>query len=233
MSWFSKAASTVGSVGTNILGNIFGNPANQIPGTNNPFSQYSKELADKLLSPTDLTSGFKPVDTTKSDTMFNNLLSSVGAQDVNLTQQMQDLLKGIDIDTSKSVGSLKSDFLDRGLGGPSQMSDIESAGLGDLYANAGLAKDQARLALGGKELDLINSAYGTGYKGALDTSTTNATLFNDLLKGGANLTADKLATLANLFTGAATNQREGYMPATPDLFTKILGNTQINLGKKI
>lgn len=144
-----------------------------------------------------------------SDQMFQDLIGKIGApssvdqvQSQVDSQKMQELLDQIDQDTANQKGSLKSDFLDRGLGGPAQISDIEAAGLGDLGAGAVKAKSAARLDYANSELarqkaqeDAVNAAYGAKYNAGVATDTQNKNiagqgalqqqqLYEDLLKSG-------------------------------------------------
>lgn len=97
----------------------------------------------------------------KSDSLYSDLLSSTqGPSSVDQVreqlnnEQLSQLLSGVDTDTKNSIGSLKSDFADRGLGGPGQISDIEGNALAQAYGTGDKTKAAARTALEQSSLDL-------------------------------------------------------------------------------
>ena len=112
-----------------------------------------------------------------------NAPSSVDAVQKNLeSQQLMELLSGIDTDTSKAVGSTTMDFFDRGLTGPGATSDIAENALAQIRGEAGRAKTGARLAFAGQDLGRLKAreeaargAYGTRYGvgAAADTQARN------------------------------------------------------------
>lgn len=123
----------------------------------------------------------------KSDSMYQSLIDSTNApssvddvrQQLN-SDQLNQLLAGIDTDTKNTVGSLKSDFADRGLGGPGMLSDIEANSLAQAYDDANKTKASARTTLGQSTLDLLknretqNIAARTAAAGAAGTQDAQA-----------------------------------------------------------
>ncbi len=171
----------------------------------------------------------------RSDSIYNDLLGVVNApSSVDQvrsgidSETMKNLLSGIDQDTAKSVGSLKSDFLDRGLSGPGMASDIEGNALAEAYGLGDKNKSTARLDYAGKELDRLKAAedarraaatarYETA--GAQDTQENQTRAagaqadvagrqardlsYADILKGGSDNSSQALQLLAQLI-----NQRD-------------------------
>lgn len=229
MSMFSKAVSKVtGGIG-NFLGGSPG-PGNPFGAPNLSFlddvskfkylmdpSSYSylKDATPyQFLKETPNLTGqgksfadFYSAPTRSSDAMFEDYIGKINApssvEDVQKqveSEQMAQLLSGIDEDTKQSVGSLKMDFADRGLGGPGQISDIESVGLGRTYADSLREKGKVRSDYAGKELervkareDAVRQAYGGRYAAGVGFDTqaadiaskgamSDSQIFNDLLK---------------------------------------------------
>lgn len=92
-----------------------------------------------------------PNDTSASDKYFDELMANISApSSVDEVQRgvesdlMKQLLADIDRDTEGEMANLKLDFLDRGLGGPGQMSDIEGIALAQAGAEGGRKKASAR-----------------------------------------------------------------------------------------
>jgi hypothetical protein len=117
-------------------------------------------------------------DRSRSDSMFNDLLSGIDAPDsVDAVrgdldkEQLSNTLRDIDRDTAQSVGSAKMDYQDRGLSGPGMMSDIEAIGLAQARGKGDETKANARIAQSNAELDRLkakeearNSALGARYQ---------------------------------------------------------------------
>jgi hypothetical protein len=198
------------------------------PGEANPFGVPN---LDFLKNPIDLTKNFKPIDTTASDATFKDLLTNIGGQNQNDTEALNNLLNDINIQGNNTVGATKSDFLDRGLGGPGQISDIEANAIAQNRADTGRTAANARTTTVGKGLDRLATAYGTKYAGSLDTAKTNAATFNDLLKAGGLATADASGTyaklLADLYSGGEKNRIDTAQPGYLDNF---LRNISLNVG---
>lgn len=100
----------------------------------------------------------------KSDSLYQSLIDSTsGPSSVDAvrnqlnTEQLDQLMKGLNIDTKNTVGSLKSDFADRGLGGPGMLSDIEANALTQAYGDSNRTAAEARTKLGQSQLDLLKN----------------------------------------------------------------------------
>lgn len=247
MSWLSKAASPVLQALSPLtagFGGLLGYGSK--PGVANPFGvpdlSFLKDNSayDYLKNPVDLTSGFKKIDTSGTDATFNDLLTNIGGQNQNDTEALNNLLRDINIQGENTVGSTKSDFLDRGLGGPGQISDIEANAIAQNRADTGRTAANARTATVGQGLDRLATAYGQKYLTGADTAKTNAATFNDLLKSGADLTQQgKLAygniasgkegtlakLMADLYSGGAKNNIETQQPGYLD---NILRNIKLD-----
>lgn len=174
--------------------------------------------------------------TGSSDLAFNDLMgninapSSVDAVNGELdNDRLKQLMEGIDIDTRNTVGSLKSDFADRGLGGPGMISDMEGNALAQAYGDANRTRAGARTELAQKELerlkareDAARTAYGSRYsnKAAEDTQDRSIAAQGAITDIGseeaaANRTNQNGLTFASLLdsgkkayadsTGAASN----------------------------
>ncbi len=120
--------------------------------------------------------------------------------------QLDQTLAGIDQDTTNNAGSIKSDFLDRGLSGAGMFSDIEANALGQNLGAGTRAKAAARTTLGQSSLDLQKAREAA----AMDAAKTRATTFagqdeqaNQIAAGGA--TTD-VGTYANLLGQQANLQ---------------------------
>jgi hypothetical protein len=202
------------------IGTVFGGSG----GTSNPFA-----IPDLSFLKEDLTKKFKPVDTSTSDSTFRELLNVLGGQDQNDTEALDNLLSQLDVEGENKIGSTKSDFLDRGLGGPGQISDIEANALAQNRADTEDAKAGARVSTIQQGLNRLNSAYGSKYQGDLGVEGINSANYNDLLKTGNS----NLQLLANLLSGnynaAAKNQTDSSFPSPFFMgFGKSFGE---NLGK--
>jgi hypothetical protein len=157
-------------------------------GATNP---YSNDLTDNAPSFADTYRAPRA----RSGLDFNQLLGAIDApSSVDEVQsgvdsdRMKQLLAGIDTDTTNSVGSLKSDYLDRGLGGPGMISDIEANALAQARTGGDKAKAAARSDFATKELDRLKAretaqqaAYGKKY----DTSVARDTQATDIASKGA------------------------------------------------
>lgn len=84
---------------------------------------------------------------------YDELIKAASGRGATDTDYMKILLGDIDTDTAGAVGGLKSDFLDRGLGGPGQISDIEANALGGARTNALKEKNRTRLEFTNTNLD--------------------------------------------------------------------------------
>jgi len=118
---------------------------------------------------------------------------------------LSQLLGDVDTDTRNSIGSLKSDFADRGLSGPGMISDIEGNALAQAYSDAGKTKANLRGEYAGKELERLKAkelakreAYGTRYgteagfdsqdqQIAAQGALSDASSFNEMLRTRASL----------------------------------------------
>lgn len=198
-----------------------------------------------------LIDSIKGRSSSESDKLFQDLISEIDKQSGVRGEAMKMMLDQIDADTSKSVGGLKSDFLERGLGGPAQLSDIEASGLGDLYSGATKAKAQARLGLAQTNADTLASAYGNRYATMNDflksRDTDLATAYGNRSKSVDDLIKSNLSQQTQRDTALATilaNQEQERLArrkgkysqpnsntSEPGLFDKILSN--INLGFNI
>jgi len=182
---------------------------------------------------------YRPPEDT-SDTLFNDLLGAVPEGPTSSdaiykemdSERLAQMLEGIDIDTKGTVGSLKSDFADRGLSGPGMLSDIESVGLAQAYGDAGRTKAGARSEFATKELDRIRAreeadrdakrrAYEARYGAGIARGTqerdiasrgalSDAASFNELLGEQASLSSGQ----QNLFAQLLNARDLGYAGQT-------------------
>lgn len=123
-----------------------------------------------------------PVDTSRADADFDALIGNINApSSVDQVQSeiesdlMKQLLETIDRDTAGEAANLKLDFLDRGLGGPGQISDIEAIGLAQVGAEGGRKKASARSNYALAELGRVKAreeaareAFSTRYKAGVN-----------------------------------------------------------------
>lgn len=121
---------------------------------------------------------------------FNDLINNINApSSVDQVQgqldndRLQQLLSGVDQDTANTIGSLKSDFADRGLGGPGMLSDIEGNSLAQAYGDANVTKANARNTEAQGELDRLKAketaaqgAYSSRYQNQVSTDNTDKTI---------------------------------------------------------
>jgi hypothetical protein len=91
---------------------------------------------------------------------YDDVIKSASGRGSTDTDYMKLLLGDIDTDTANTVGGLKSDFLDRGLGGPGQISDIEANALSGARENALKEKNRTRLDFTRENLDRESAAQG-------------------------------------------------------------------------
>lgn len=148
-----------------------------------------------------------------SQAIFDQLLGTIGKpSSVDQVrsqvegQQLQDLLDSINTDTKNSVGSLKSDFADRGLGGPGMISDIEGNALAQAYATGDKTRAGARGEFLNKQLDRAKTqelsdqtarqnAYNTRYGSEVNAENQNIANSLDVAKsdvGSYNQMLDEL-----------------------------------------
>lgn len=245
----SKGISSVASIGKKFIDPFGLLGFGATPGVQNPFGvpdlsflKDNKQF-DFLKN---LGSQYKPVGT--NDTMFNELIGKINApssvdqvQKSIDSQSMQELLDNINTDERNTVGSTKSDFLDRGLGGPGQVSDIEANAIAQNRADANKNRTGARLSYANSELERLKNkenqvvgAYGDRYDTTNKNLTTDANTFNDLLKTGnlgyADTVKDRQSLIAklmtDLYTGGAKNQID---TAQPGYLDNILRNVKLSV----
>ena len=111
------------------------------------------------------------------DQYFQDYLKTIGApssvdqvQKSLETDLLNQTLQGIDEQTAQDIGSSKMDYLDRGLGGPGQISDIEANALAQIRSGGAKTKAGARTQLGMAEIgrqkareEALRGAYGQRY----------------------------------------------------------------------
>lgn len=128
--------------------------------------------------------------TRTSTSAFTDYLSSINApSSVDQVQRgvdsdlMNQLLEGIGTDTRNTVGSLKSDFADRGLSGPGMISDIEANALAQAYSGADKNRASVRGEFATKELERMKAqelakqaALGQRYGTEAGFDTQNASI---------------------------------------------------------
>ena len=133
---------------------------------------------------------------------FQDLISRIGApssvdtvQKSLETEGVQQLMDEIDRMTRGAAATTKLDFMDRGLGGPGQMGDIEANALAQLRAGGERTKAGAKLSAYQSELarqkareESVSAAYGKRYEvgSAQDIQSRNlmAQLLGEEYKGG-------------------------------------------------
>jgi len=188
----------------------------------NPGSSVGGDLIQKVLGG-GLTFGDRykaPAPT--SDKYFEDLMASITGSGPSSAEQaiksvegqgLEQLLAEIDRDTAGQVASSKLDYLDRGIGGPGQMSDIEANAIAQLQTGGARTKAGAktsvlltqlgRQAEAEKEKEKAKAAalgmrYQTGAasdeqakqiaaQGALSESQILASLLGEEYKGGITL----------------------------------------------
>ena len=189
---------------------------------------------DFLKSPTptnsygaNLVQNTKKFSDTYNDNFFNDLLGAIPTGPSSTDQvysaldneRVQQLLEGIDVDTKKSIGSLKSDFADRGLSGPGMISDIEGNALAQAYGDADKRKAAARTEYMTKELDRIKQreqisdearrdAYGARYGAGVQGALTDVASQNEALATQAQLEEARLGRDATKELGYADLVRQ-------------------------
>lgn len=141
------------------------------------------------------------IDRSKQNTAFDSLISSIDApssvDDVRGeldNERLGNLLTGIDIDTKGTLGGLKADYADRGLGGPGMISDIEANALAQARGDSDRRKSDARLSLATAELDRLKAredarraAYASRYQTEAASDTQDANTKNSMLSSWASL----------------------------------------------
>jgi hypothetical protein len=141
---------TIGQLGN--LDSIWKNKG----GPPNPFANPN---LDYLLDPTRYGDVNKPLGSTEG--LYDSIISAANGRGGADDELMNTLLQGIDQDTNQAVGSAKLDFLDRGLGGPGQISDIEGSTLNSLRTNALQEKNKTRAQFTTDRLDRLMTALST------------------------------------------------------------------------
>lgn len=163
---------------------------------NTPTNQYAANLPNNLSTFSNTYTD--PGDNT--DAYFSDLLGSIGQGPTSTDQVyneldsdlMSQILQGIDVDTKKSVGSLKSDFADRGLSGPGMISDIEATGLAQAYGDADTRRASTRTDFATKQLDRIrqreaeqNAAKQAAYQARFGAGVQQGAQARDIASRGA------------------------------------------------
>lgn len=182
-------------------------------GPPNPFSLSYKDL-DFLKDPANAQFG---------DWINNiNAPSSVDAVRGEVdSSRLQSLMQGIDQDTERSVGGIKLDAQERGIGGAGQASDVEFNALGTARNGGVRAKSDARLAGMMGELDRLKAkeaaasgAYGTRYGAGVQGQNSLAQL------------------MASLYSGGASRELAGRTAAQPGIFEDILRKAGSKIGEE-
>ena len=166
-----------------------------------------------------------------AETLFNDYLKSVtspesyGAENDYLKQLYED----IDLQTNQALGGAKSDYLDRGLGGPGQMSDIESIGLAQVRGEGQKLKKNAATQLALDRAKRLSDAYSTRYGAGVSADTQVRGINDSRSQLYANLLNQRDLARASGLTGIAANQAQAYKPG---IFEDILRNVRVgvNLG---
>jgi hypothetical protein len=172
----------------------------------------------------------------RSDALYGQLLSNIDApSSVDQVQsgidsdRMKQLLEGVDTDTASTVGSLKSDFLDRGLSGPGMASDIEGSALADARAKSLLARAGVRSDFATKELDRLKAREEAARQARLAGYSTTASqdaADNAVRAGGAqsdvNAQNTRDLTYADFLHGADQDSAAGQ-----NLFANLLNSRDV------
>jgi len=167
--------SSIGDIGNFLYGQLqqtYNEPSvvGQIPTTAGQF----KGFQDYYKPPTDT-----------SENQFQDLIKTIGApssvdeaKKAAETEQLKQMLTDIGRQTDTSVANTKMDFLDRGMAGPGQMSDIEAVGLAQARGSGEEAMNRARLTAYQSELDRqkaretnVAEAYKTRYGAGVEKGT--------------------------------------------------------------
>lgn len=237
MSWLSKGAKSVAAVASPLtagFASILGYGSS--PGQANPYAPPNLAfLQDPSKFDFLKTLGDKTTKIGSTDNLFQDLLTNIGGQNQNDTAALNNLLADIGIDEKNTVGATKSDFLDRGLGGPGQISDIEANAIAQNRSMADRTRTGARVDTVGKGLDRLATAYGQRYATGASNAATDAATYNDLLKSGnlayANLASgretDYAKILSDLYSGGEKNKIDTMQPGYLDSF---LRNIKLGIG---
>lgn len=181
---------------------------------------------------------YKPQGTATSDQYFQDYLKSIQApSSVDETQKsleqdyLRQTLDQINQDTNQAIGSAKSDFLDRGLGGAGRTSDIEQNALAQIRSQGAKTAAGARTQLGMAELgrqkareQALQGAFGTRYGTGVARETqatgigaqgalSDAQMLNEMLKtqyGGAESAAGRGLTGATSYAGLVGGDRGSF-----------------------
>ncbi len=184
-------------MGFSLKKTLFGEGAKGGPA--NPFSLKYKDL-DFLKDPGKI----------QFDDWIQNLNAPSSVDEVRRgveSEGLAQLMAGIDQDTARSVGNIKLDAQERGLGGPGVASDIEFSSLATAEGLGGETKANARLQGMMAELDrlkqresAVSGAYGTRYGAGVQGQSTLAQLMAQLYSGGAQRElAGRTAAKSGLF----------------------------------
>lgn len=187
-------------------------------------TQVAAETLDPLLSgKEDYSYLLQPAKET-GEQNFQDLLTNINApSSVDEVQRMlesdvyQQALAEIDRQTGQDEAAVKMNALERGLGGPGQMSDIEANALAQARAGGGRNKALARTTLAQSELarqkakeDAVRSAYGERYKGGLAADTQARDIASRGLETLANLSsAEKRQYFSDLLQQMLQNIKLG------------------------
>jgi hypothetical protein len=221
-----------------------------------PSNRYTSNLPSSMKS--FASSYVKP--TGSSDSLFQELLGQINApsssDDVRREvegDRMRQLLEGTDIDTRNSIGSLKSDFADRGLSAPGVISDIEGSALAQAYGDADRTKAATRSEYALKELDrmkakedAVREAYGARYGAGVASDAADKSIaaqgalsdsgaYNEALLKQADLNESEIGrnmtremTLASLL-GDRKKSYADLLSGKDDLFAQLLNARDLGM----
>jgi len=198
------------------------------PGSTDPNAVTRPDLLDPIAKPIAGrdTYNFQPF-LDEQDKYFNDLLANLKqpssvdeALKLTETDFMNQLLQGIDEDTTASVGSAKLDFLERGLGGPGQISDIETSALNQARTLGDKTKASTRTQFALSELgrqkekesaltDVYKTRYGTTadlYKSLLGIQGTKDTALAQIL---ADMEKERLARASGKYAPSSVDRGGG------------------------
>jgi len=203
------------------------------PGPDNPYSpadwsrlfdnskfEYLKDYAPKAYAPVKA----------ESEKLFQDYLGGIKSGYSTEDAQLQSMLRDIGRETENSVASSKMDFLDRGLGGPGQMSDIEAIALAQTRGQGQELGDAARLnVLSGREKTL-SDAFAKRYATGTDLGTREAEAGLDLNKFYSELLSGREKEgLAGQSGAYAAGEEAKYKYAQPGYLDSILRNISIGV----
>lgn len=233
------------------MGFNLGNVLNGKKGPGNPFSAPDESLLKNTGQYDFLKGDTWKSPTAATDSNFSSWLDSIKKMSAPTSvdavrsrvnsDAMTDLLTQIDQNTRKASGSLKMDFLERGLGGPGMLSSMESLGLGQTYSAGAQQKADAQTKLAMSELDamterdravseMLNNALGSRYSTGAQRDLTEMGIKNqrelslaDILSGNARALYGGQSSLYN-----AGEQRK-QAGEKGSIFEDILRNTNISI----